>query len=117
MDLRELRVGNYILEKGSNSVTVVELNILRIMTYPEEFNPYTRIPLTEKWLLEFGFTEKYKSDYNGWIKNGVYLVDPERETGDLENKFYYNQNTEIKFVHQLQNLYFVLTGEELTVKL
>ena len=24
--------------------------------------------------------------------------------------------TEVKFVHQLQNLYFALTGEELTIK-
>lgn len=29
---------------------------------------------------------------------------------------YKEYNIEIKYVHQLQNLYFALTGEELTIK-
>ena len=69
------------------------------------------IPLTEEWLLKFGFynSEVFK---NSFIKNGVdiYIQD---------TAFWYdlaNDSIEIKTIHQLQNLYFALTNEELTMK-
>ena len=62
------------------------------------------IPLTEEWLLKFGFRESNK--YLFKYKLGL------KKRGD--NYFY--DNISIKHVHQLQNLYFALTGEELTLK-
>ena len=71
------------------------------------------IPITEEWLLKFGF-EKKEFDY--FILN----------YGDNECYFSYKRNNlelcrniqttasaKIKSLHQLQNLYFALTGEEL----
>ena len=61
------------------------------------------ISLTEEWLLKFGF------ENNGiafW--NGVGL-------SKLSDGFYF-MTTKIEFLHQLQTLYFALTGEELTIK-
>lgn len=70
------------------------------------------IPITEEWLLKFGFEkienldclEFYKDDVSFFINlNGIYLK-------------YVTARIHIKHIHQLQNLYFDLTGEELTIK-
>ena len=72
------------------------------------------IPLTKEWLLKFGFKYKemyYESEYLTALNDCFIVV--ERVTG-----FFYVDapNNEIKYVHQLQNLYFALTGEELEIK-
>ncbi len=73
------------------------------------------IPLTEEWLLKFGF----EKDRNGWNLPDTRF--------SLTDKFYpcwldrilWPQDTpkfkdmELKYVHQLQNLYFSLTGSEI----
>jgi hypothetical protein len=100
------------------------------------------IPLSEKWLFKFKFlTESYiatgnfmirgnkvvniksnrgnfdyniivsADDYDNWrfiVKTNPYLKDHKKEI-DITLK-------PLKHVHQLQNLYFALTGKELTIK-
>lgn len=79
------------------------------------------IPLTEEWLLKFGF-------YTNGINDIYYTLEIEEDSCDLyylkEDKTiaigqpYEAGGTELKFeyVHQLQNLYFALTGDELVCK-
>tara|TARA_R110000868_G_scaffold328540_2_gene589371 strand:- start:610 stop:1002 length:393 start_codon:yes stop_codon:yes gene_type:complete len=78
-------------------------------------NDLQPIPLTEEWLVKFGF-EKLTSKSDGFIVDsysytrGVSFIvhfDGER----LSTNFW--QGNEKKYVHQLQNLYFALTGQEL----
>ena len=85
---------------------------------PEEIYP---IPLSEEWMLKFGF-EKEEVDapaiatWNEWWLDGFEISSRGTEGGS-ENQFYYGVVTrEVKYVHQLQNIYFALTGEELTLK-
>lgn len=66
------------------------------------------IPLTEEWLERFGF-KKFKN-HNDWSKRGVIIHG--RKRGFVLRR----SVPVIKYVHQLQNLYFALTGEELEVK-
>src|SRR6185437_2058321 len=76
------------------------------------------IPLTEEWMRKMGFksySEKGDS-FAYW-----HIGDPEdEETGRLWSKgdiiHLEFPDVELQFVHQLQNLYFALTGEELTIK-
>jgi hypothetical protein len=68
------------------------------------------IPLTEEWLLKFGF--EY-SDLNG--DSGLWKIPPFQIYGKY-NQFLYDYRLDVNYVHQLQNLYFALTGEELTIK-
>lgn len=72
------------------------------------FNELEPIPLTEEWLLKFGFKieRQYECDF---ASIGVFTI------SFGENFFY--EYTNLKYVHQLQNLYFALTNEELTLKL
>lgn len=70
------------------------------------------VPLSEQWLLDFGFYElkPLESDEHKWStfgKEGVYIDLPYFEF-NLEEI-----SIEIKFVHQLQNLYYSLTNKEL----
>jgi hypothetical protein len=65
------------------------------------------IPLTEEWLFKFGF--EY-SDLNG--DSGLWKIPPFQIYGKY-NQFIYDYRLDVNYVHQLQNLYFALTGQEL----
>lgn len=135
MEAKELRLGNYVIVNhkwdrnslvdwiGKESIECLFLDGMAedmstgIISSPERVLP---IPITEEWLFKLGF-EKSDSNYGG------YLSAPDREGSSIRirvmstNDFYYSPNelakpVFIKSVHQLQNLYFALTGEELTVK-
>ena len=68
------------------------------------------IPLTEEWLLKFGFETKDKVFWDV----GNFRVGQDRWGGyDYVSR---RVDIDLKYVHQLQNLYFALTGEELTIK-
>tara|TARA_R100001244_G_scaffold132297_3_gene107953 strand:- start:3013 stop:3456 length:444 start_codon:yes stop_codon:yes gene_type:complete len=76
------------------------------------------IPLTEEWLLKFGFDEvKRDSYYTG--KNAPFSVFFKTDIlyNSIQRRWYFFTTplNEIKHVHQLQNLYFALTNEELTI--
>jgi len=75
--------------------------------YPEFCKP---IPLTEEWLLKFGY--KLYHDYV-WVNDNTDVLGRiDKFKDDVARSIY--PRLEIKYVHQLQNLYFALTGKELT---
>lgn len=98
--------GGEILAINSNSVSfkTVEIPI-------EKIKP---IPLTEEWLLKFGFElDNRPSNINGryYIHNEIFI--------EMERNFVMVDKyiiSRCEYVHQLQNLYRSLTGQELTIK-
>ena len=127
MEAGELRVGNIVQlnpEKkwypehrvlivksiGSDGINIgYEQYVGRTVIQWEDIAP---IPLTEEWLLKFGF-EPTKGKEPIMFTNGKYNYFPSykyfgrtRNNGGLIH-------SDVKHVHQLQNLYFALTGEEL----
>lgn len=73
------------------------------------------IPLTEEWLFKFGFDKPAYSicgdifHLTKWDKNPLdWCVAMNKNNAIIVEK--------LQYVHQLQNLYFALTGEELTIK-
>lgn len=118
----ELRIGNSILFDGEiKTVTsrmlgyINNANRFKNKSNLIEFEP---IPLTEKILLKFGF----KRDSTGCLKfsNCLYWLPKcyNSDTGILQIAVGMTpiKNCPCQYVHQLQNLYFALTGEELTLK-
>ena len=116
MKAEELRIGNLILTtKDSNKDYVTTKVSGAIIDYVEcEIILATPIRLTEEWLQKLGF-DKVRNCY--LVRNGF-------EAGLDGNDFTSGTWTiiiakklpvKIKYVHQLQNLYFALTGEELTL--
>lgn len=118
MKASELRIGNW-LQRLDGSLFQVNEHDFKILAHdlPDNLHPKP-IPLTEEWLLKFGFemdgnSSRLKINNRGWIwfhhrKNGVYC-----ELGTIGH--YQFSPVDCQHVHQLQNLYFALTGEELTV--
>jgi len=112
----ELRIGNLVWEDygGYYEVLMVSPNSVDLVKplmsisgryLIEQINP---ILLTEEWLLKLGFN-KFKN-YNDFSRKGVIIHG--RKRGFVLRK----SVPVIKYVHQLQNLYFALTGEELTME-
>ena len=133
MKASELRIGNlvYVTDNLTNLIfkEITPINIHNLMHLTGwdkspvdiEFEP---IPLTEEFLLKFGFEPINKHDntfitYADWTHN--YFLQLDVRKGD--NKYLILDNSfddlrafsmvDIEYVHQLQNLYFALTGNEL----
>jgi len=79
------------------------------------------IPLTENWLLKFGFNKDYKQGYVGIdVNNSDFVLTEPLVIGEWQTNYIFQFNagnlskfTELKYVHQLQNLFFTITGKEL----
>ena len=125
MKTSELRIGNYLNgRKGPVTVTEIrENNRVKIKENPSNFTVgdcLHPIPLTEEWLLRFGFIAKnWYSNFEHWSDTWFQLSSSVIKANKERSCFYFDNemiNIEIKYVHQLQNLYFALTGEELTLE-
>jgi hypothetical protein len=143
MKARELRIGNFIngiyhdYDDGSQEdienetlCKVVTLDVSGNGDYPiyvysdediEHFSVFKPIPLTEEWLIEFGFSREVKVGSEmgtDGVEFRVYHFDV--LTFNTNHGWWYKvqriNDTPLEYVHQLQNLYFALTGEELTRK-
>ena len=128
MKANELRIGN-LLDYYGTTCFVLELLINDYAEFgyftdsvgfnrklTEKHSPKP-IPLTEQWLFKLGAVkEVYEDD-----EDDYYLI----IRGDEFDIIYENDEViyldivgkivDLKHVHQLQNLYFALTGEELTL--
>lgn len=108
---QELRLGMYLRDTVRDKIIALEINHFKELAISAMnfFIRYQPIDLTEEWLLKLSFE---KVNYTYWSK-GLAV-----HNHDIVS-FYmlYEQNrTYIKYVHQLQNLNFDLTREELTIK-
>jgi hypothetical protein len=122
MKANEFRIGNLLRDKVSKTeLKVIELTEKDFVTYVIDRSKFPLakgwgiepIPLTEEWLLRFGFEIK-----KGKFGNEYHLLNFSLYTSKEQTIcFVYDDFLkDIYYVHQLQNLYFALTGEELTLK-
>jgi hypothetical protein len=116
MKANELRIGNIVSMHryiGNYwSWTFISHEDIYSIACGNEKN-YNPIPLTEEWLLKFGAKElNAKRDV---LKEFV-LKTVRIEMSNSGNFYYKNSKLILESVHQLQNLYFALTGKELTFK-
>ena len=132
MKANELRLGNLVygvsdrIEKVTHiTEKEVKTNLLKLDAESQllNFNDIRPIPLTEEWLLKFGFEFNHQNEYWKHYQNdkGFNIsqwVHPTKFAGfEKFGAFYYGDSyLEVKYVHTFQNLYFALTGEELEVK-
>jgi hypothetical protein len=127
MKANELRIGNlFILPNGD--IGKISYHEIRLMVVAIEKPDYQPIPLTEEWLLKFGFVQSSNNLGNTFHilkKDGVIvMLTIEHWTNiDINSKYHNHWHCEyllnghkLQYLHQLQNLYFALTGEELTIK-
>jgi hypothetical protein len=131
MKANELRIGNWI-KYEDKLVQVVQLSSLMILCKrdenqflvncaPKEFQP---IELTEEVLVKIGFVKENGVNrmYNKRCVVSYYIGNFYKELVievRRENGFYKNNmvHYDIKYLHELQNAYNLLTNEELEVEL
>lgn len=123
MNAKDLRIGNIVYYKVEdelddrkewNEINIIDAEDILSLEDCEskkQNHPYFPIPLTEEWLEKLGFE---KVD-NAWI-NSIALYFDSEEYAYNASYFEYDNLIVIKHVHQLQNLYFALTREELKYK-
>jgi hypothetical protein len=120
---KELRIGNYITRVTASDgfyASVVSIGVYTCIYgvgYTAFFDKLSPIPLTEKWLLDFGFEKGDYGFYKLYYNDDFYLLTNLKGYTELCINKIKGAVVETKHVHQLQNLYFALTGEELTLKL
>jgi hypothetical protein len=128
MKAEELRIGNWIqdLECEPYYFQIEELQKHvghEIWAYYRngsiKANEVEGIPLTEEWLLKFGF-QRHHEDY---FNNVIYIKDVVGKTKfewgvypkGIGSGHIVKDCVLLEHVHQLQNLIHALTGEELTL--
>lgn len=131
MNKNELRIGNSVNEEVLGNcevsdicehVVMVKVNngeldgTISKVTYTLNYCCINPIKLTEKWLLDFGFKKEDDCDwYNKSVgKRKELSYNTKTKCFVIGFKSYYSDNfSTIKYVHELQNLYFALTNKEL----
>lgn len=112
----ELRIGNLVsysysgnthngIVEGLGKIYCESVSYRNVfVSYP--YKILIPIPIDEKWLEMFGYNLITENHYS--VLGHLILK--------LEDRFYCDKNgVQIKYVHQLQNLFFSLTGNELTL--
>jgi hypothetical protein len=140
MKAKELRIGNLIFKpKYENGQRILVPRVVTAIgqiggkvskledgNYIFNYSDVEPIPLTEEWLVKFGFVDDslperystmgpvncFKCDrLSVSSQDGKYY--PVRKYDNIQHVAY---GVGLEYVHQLQNLYFALTGEELTIR-
>jgi hypothetical protein len=118
IQINELRIGNLIQEGQVEQIdnSIDEVYYSGDGYYLSDFccniNP---IPLTEEWLLKCGFYGEINGKLFLCPNHSSFVL---QKNGIIKYKgliFNNRKDRVLKYVHQLQNLYFCLTGAELTV--
>ena len=124
MKAKNFRVGNYLQDNKGRICKVEKLGtdwnengieapaIKGALTT----NPNAPIELTYDWLINFGFVKVGSNYEKGWL-----LLHTNKNTGTID--FLLNEPqtgkykaTVLEHVHQLQNLFFAITGTEIKLK-
>ena len=121
----ELRIGNFISDANASDsffAKVKKLDYSRCYygQFHSAYSDLKPIPITPEWLIKFGFI------YDEYSLSSLVMMDTYSKNRKLELAFEEGEiksvyvgiqkiddGKRINYVHQLQNLYFALTGEEL----
>lgn len=122
----ELRINDYILDRSGKLLRVdwlerdkvcmkMEINGQEVHPMTDYFEYLQPIPLTEELLLECGSTSTVKGfHYHDrfslrWVEAYKYWYVTDMETGCYITK--------VEFLHEWQNTWYVLQGEELNIEI
>lgn len=126
MKANELRLGNWVnVQPHAKYAQIIEIksvrpdnrDFVRISSpyldtqFSVEISQVEPIPLTEEILIKAGF----KEEYDGWVFGKTIFITKDDDGWHVGNfGFFINS---IQYLHDLQNLIFALTGEEIKIDL
>lgn len=111
----DLKIGNYVFDGKEIIIINDNYTLFKTLVNIERGNGIKRIEITEERLLDLGF----KKEENNWktLDLGFATISWERLAGlalVFEKESIWLEH--IKYINQVQNLYFELKNEELTFK-
>lgn len=125
MEAKNLRIGNLMIDAGGSPcrVTRVESNYKPtggsridafLLNGKSPSLPFQPIPVTEEWISKLGFDMVIKQGNGG--QYGVYTL--KGITYNTNHGWWWKHHLDVqpKYVHELQNLFFAITGEELELE-
>jgi len=121
MKANELRIGNYV-DWDDKTIRSIVKGIHPSSKYVHLENGWVDlircepIPLTEEWLVRFGFYSVGDEMFDKEIseKRSISCSLHSKAVYAGSETIWVQISLNINFIHQLQNLYFALTGQELT---
>jgi len=121
MKANELRLGNFIKRANKRKYHKDYYAVRPSHLSGNTLCLFEPVPITEEWLLKFGFNhDEYHPIYETLL---IYENDNFSLHANLNNgvDFYFygydhEASFEMKYIHELQNLYFALTKTELEIK-
>lgn len=139
MKANELRIGNKVLMAFENVIETVNARMIGYINKANEngqTHPFEPIPLTPEILEKCGFENRGIKQTNEFTKETLFvlynIIDGTSSfvAAHIEDSYGGEMFTEwqaridhdciytkeLEYLHQLQNLYFALTGQELAIK-
>ena len=121
MKANELRIGNLVHNQNNGEdYHVTSADIADMDNGIKHREP---IDLTEEWLFRFWFDKMdnvlYHSQFphfGGGLKDGAFHIVLRKENYPTKGEVLFFPFGSVKYVHRLQNIFFEITGEELTIK-
>ncbi len=123
MKVTDLRIGNYI--QTANGIDEVRgvLNrncfkdVFLVKNGDVEIEDLQPIPLTEEWLLKLGFEENAGNTFSIKVESDCFKIEIYKKIFfPYEYKGMLLPAIRLKYIHELQNLYHAITGNELKIK-
>lgn len=126
IEIRDLRIGNWVESKGEFGVVDGIWNlpneVYKKVSFKGEnifaelsFSKINPIPLTTERLEKCGF---HSFGFSGWEITTEYGWSFRLTTTEKRHLYFeHYPETELEYLHQLQNLYYALTNSELEIKL
>lgn len=121
MKAQDLRLGNYIeYTDDSRECIIKEIDGHGCVVFFDddgvenwiELLQLSPIQITHDWLVKFNFDLEWIIEHN----TKFICLYQEGDSFYYSADMHHHTSAPIKYVHQLQNLFFALTGEELTIK-
>lgn len=131
MDAKELSIGNTVYyhisdeidsRKELDEISTIDAKDLEWLSNHDDPD-YKPIPLTEEWILKLGFDKIASNHLPVYCKGNIIIEDLSSIPIDMNFSIRLAVSTSCSYgiksinsVHELQNTYWGLTGEELTIK-
>lgn len=119
-DLKPKNIVHYVCDETEGlEICVIDWQDIKMLETNESLfnNLHKPIQLTEEILVQCGFEKNFEWTYSISIKGTNKLVYYVGEKGWSIGFKNYSDYSNLNYLHQLQNLYFVLKNEELTIQL
>ncbi len=115
--IKKILIEEELSDYANKPLVVTEILHLEINTQIEKFwhRTFEPIPLTEEWLLKLGFEYTESVLEKELPQIGIIFWSAQASNFKVV-RFNSNFYCSVRYVHELQNLYFAITGKELTLK-